>query len=124
MNISGNSPSFQGVKYYNYNKDVINSWFNYQMKQDGSSSKKVAKILKEQQDNPHHIILDYSAKEDGEEVLEKATVDGKEFVRAKFESFSHMLTRAAKYANSIKNSSVQPLEDEHRLSDFVLNKQV
>ena len=118
------SPSFKGVKYYNYNNDVVNTWFNYRMKQDRSSISQIERIVQKQKDNPHHIILDYYANGDSNNVVEKATVDGKDFVRFKFESVRHMLKRAANYADSLRKTPAQPLENENRLNDFVVEKTV
>ena len=122
MHNSINSPSFTGVKYYNYNKSIIGSWFNYRLKQDGSSISKVEKILTKQKDNPHHIILDYGSVGDSNDIYEKATVNGRDFVRRKFESFRHMLKRAANYADSLRKTPAEKLPNEDRLSDFVINK--
>lgn len=115
------TPSFKGVKYYNYNKDVINSYFNYRMKCDGTSVSKVKKILDKQSDNPNHIIIDYKAIDGGHSVSESATVNGKKFERRKFESVYHMLKRAANYADSLRGKDVAPIENADRLSDFLVN---
>ena len=120
MNNSINSPSFTGVKYYNYNGGVVNSWFNYRMRCDSSSINKVRNIIEKQKNNPHHIILDYHSTESNK-VIEKATVNGKEFVKRQYESFRHMLKRAADYADSLRKTPAKSLENENRLSDFVLD---
>ena len=112
------SPSFKGVKYYNYNNDVINSYFNYRMKCDGTSVSKVEKLLRKQEDNPNHIIMDYKAIDGGHSVCESATVGDKKFVRRKFESVYHMMKRAASYADSLRNKETLPIENADRLSDF------
>lgn len=112
------APSFKGVKYYNYNKDVVNAYFNYRMHCDGTSPSKIEKLIKKQEDNPNHIIMDYYAVDGGNSVCESATVNGKKFERRKFESVYHMMKRAASYADSLRNKETLPVENADRLSDF------
>jgi len=121
MSFNSISPSFKGVKYYNYNKDVINTYFNYRIHCDGTSQSKIEKLLQQQDSNPNHIIIDYKAINNGHDVEESATVNGKKFARRKFESVYHMMKRAASYANSLRGKDVMPIENADRLSSFEIN---
>lgn len=118
-----NSVSFTGFKYCPLGAgDVVNTYFNYRIVQNGKGAKnKIAKLLKAQENNPHHIILDYRGIEDSHEIMEKAIVDGKEFIRKPFESIFSLFKRAAKYADKIKKEPVQKHLYEKHLRDFVLN---
>ena len=124
MNVNNSSSqSFQGVKYYNFSKTVVNTYFNYKIDGDGFLSKnRVAKILNQQKDNPNHIILDYRGNDDGKTVKEFAIVNGKEFVKRPFEKISSMLKRAAKYADSLRGKEVAEIPYSDRLDDFVLRQ--
>lgn len=123
MQIQNNiSPTFKGIKYYNYNDTVVNTYFNYKIAKGGFFQKKaIANIMKQQENNPHHIILDYRAIDEGNSVQESAIVDGKEFIRKRFEKVSSMIKRAAKYANKLnKNNEVAQIPHSDRLNDFKL----
>lgn len=76
------------------------------------------KLIESQKDNPYHVVLSYQG--DDKTVKEFATVNGKEFVRGRFESMISMIKRAAKYADALKkNGKEDPLELSG-LKDFTI----
>ena len=114
-----NSQNFTGVKYQYHN--VTNAWFNYKLKQGGKSAvAKMAKIMEAQKDNPYHIVLNYTG--DNKSVKEYTTVNGKEFVKGKFEPIINLIKRSAKYANNLKRNAVEPPIELAGLEDFIIDE--
>ena len=114
-----NSQNFTGIKYQHHN--VVNTWYSYRLKKGGKNAvSKMEQIIESQKNNPYHIVLNYTGND--KKVKEFTTVNGKEFVRNKFESMVSLLKRSAKYADSLnKNANEQPMVLEG-LKDFVLQK--
>lgn len=114
-----NSQNFTGVKYQHH--EVVNAWFNYKLKQGGKAAiSKMAKIIETQKDNPYHIILNYTGINNS--VKEFTTVNGKEFVRGKFEPMIKLIKRSAKYADSLKKQVNEKPLTLNGLGYFVLDK--
>ena len=110
-----NSTNFKAVKYRYHS--VVETWYNVRIKQNGSRAiSKVSNIIKQQQNNPFHIILDYAGND--KSVKEFVRVNGKEFVKRRFESIEKLLKRAASYSDKLnKSSKEKPLELDG-LKDF------
>lgn len=121
-----NNINFKGIKYYNYNKDVVNAYFNYRLKCDRTKNNRIEKLIEEQKNNPHDIILTYHVNPNNStQIIEKATVDGVDFVRKKFESVYSMMKRAAKYANKQQKKEMPVnIEAPDRLQHFVFNNNI
>ncbi|MBE7711530.1 MAG: hypothetical protein E7Z92_05250 [Cyanobacteria bacterium SIG31] len=112
-----NSTNFNGIKYQYH--DVVNTYFNYRLKQGGRSSiSKMGKLLESQQNNPFHVVLSYMG--DDKTIKEFAVVNGKEFVRRRFEPMINLIKRSVKYANKLnKEGKEKPLALDG-LKDFEL----
>lgn len=119
MEIRNNTSSqnFSGIKYRYH--DVVNTWYNYKIKQGGRfAPSKMEKLIEAQKDNPYHVVLNYQG--DGKTVKEFATVNGKEFVRGRFESMISMIKRAVNYADALKKKGDEAPLELSGLKDFRL----
>lgn len=112
---NNNSTNFQGIKYQYH--DVVNTWFNHRLKQNGNRAlTKMTKIIEKQRNNPYHVILDYCGND--KTVKEFTRVNGKEFVKRPFESIISLIERSAKYADKLNKTSSEKLVELEGIKDF------
>ena len=85
---------------------VVNNYYKFRLREEGKRAcAKMAEIIKKQEKNPYHIVLDYMAI--GNSIKNFILVNGKEFEKKPYESFINFVRRSAKYADSVNAKGIE-----------------